>query len=161
MSATYFLYADYYAMSCQWGRTRIAYLTYPAELGAWAKKAGFNRRVNFTVWQGNNAERYILAFARTTPVLVTMDHHINRMLRAGGDDYAISMAYQCEADVKRWAGRAARRGHTTMPVGPVNRGNAALMRRATGDGAERLGYPLRALANSADLPTEGAGRWPD
>jgi hypothetical protein len=147
VGATYILYADYYAISCQWSSCKIAYFTNPIEIGAWAFKAGFYRRKNFTVFEGRNSERYIVAIARATPILVTMGHHVEQMVRAGGDDYAISMAYSCELDVKRWALRADRRGQAAD--------------RVSGDGAKRLGYPLRALAESAGLPTEGAGRWPD
>lgn len=151
MGATYILYADYYAISCQWSKTKIAYFANPAEMHAWMVRAGFEKRESYFVYRGRNSERYVLAVARTAHLLTTMSYHADRMLQWGGDDFAISMAHQCEKDVKRWVERARNRGTAVRADDTECRGTAI--------GASRL--PLRALAESAGLPCEGAGRWPD
>lgn len=143
MGATYILFVDYYGISAQWSKSKLAYFTNPIEIGAWFRNAGFTRQT-FTVGRKSDTERYIVAIARTAHILTTMSYHVDRMLQNGGDDFAVSMAHQCTKDIRRWNDRA---------VSIVRRGTA------TGAGAERL--PLRALAESAGLPAEGSGRWPD
>jgi hypothetical protein len=98
----YILYID---IAYRWGRAKLAYFRGPAEIKDWFKRFGYTQRPHFTIGKGAKGERYIVAIAAAPQKLITMSYHLDRLIAGGGDDFVTSMAYACEADIKRWAQR--------------------------------------------------------